>query len=339
MFLQRSSLSALMLAIAAVPALARNPASPQPPTASQDVAQHAQELRAQCPADPRLPPDDDSTKPIHVTTWGHTGPKILLIHGGEKAIDAIGGGPQNFSDQKTLGEHGWQVSLPERPGFGKSPSRGRDDQIADARWIAEMLRQSGGSNLWGHSFGGAEALLAAAEAPASVRSLILIEPDLWPLAQVFPASEVPAPVREFRDVRAQAILASVTPQAYAANFLSTFQPQSGGVKIWLTRHALKLAPGLERNIGCGALLAREANGAEFLEAISTVKASGIPVLIVTGGWSPARDALGAWVATLVGGKHVIVPSPNHIIMKENPKELDEVAVKFMRAADRMRPAQ
>jgi hypothetical protein len=40
----------------------------------------------------------------------------------------------------------------------------------------------------------------------------------------------------------------------------------------------------------------------------------IPVLVITGGWSPGRDAMGEVVAGLTGGKHVTVRSPDHVVM-------------------------
>lgn len=299
-----------------------------------DVARHEAALLAQCQANPRIPPERERDFPIHVDRWGETGPKVLIIHSGEQTIDAIGGGPSNFSAQRPLGKQGWQLSIPSRSGFGRSPSRGCDDQVADARWIADMLRASGGTHLWGHSFGGAEALLAAAAEPDSVRSLVLIEPDLWPLGDAFPQAEVPQLVRAFRAGRQQALLGSDSPAAYASSFFASFQPQRGGWTVWLARQALTLLPGLRRKIGCGALQAHEASGAEFRHVIATIKAAGIPVLLVTGGWDPPHEALGAWVAGLVGGTLAVVPSDNHIIMKANPAALNECVTKFMRVAER-----
>lgn len=303
---------------------------------AEEEARQLGRLLARCPANPRVPPEREADLPIDVAHWGEVGSKVLIIHGGEQTIDAIGGGPGNFSAQKILGKQGWQLSVPSRPGLGKSPSRGRDDQIADARWIAAMLREGGSTHLWGHSFGGAEALLATAAAPGSVRSLILIEPDLWPLGEAVPTGRVPDLVHAFRERRRQAILGSDTPEAYASNFLASFQPERGGTKVWLARQALRLMPRLRRTIGCGALQAHEASGAAFLQAIEAVKSADIPVLLVTGGWDAAHDALGAWVADLTGGTHAVVPSADHIIMRSNPNGLNALAVRFMTDAERSR---
>ena len=45
--------------------------------------------------------------------------------------------------------------------------------------------------------------------------------------------------------------------------------------------------------------------------METVKRAGIPLLVVTGGWSPSFDAVGERVALVGGGRHEIVASPNH----------------------------
>lgn len=298
-----------------------------------DREQRTVALLAQCKPNPRLSVEAESRLPIRVTRWGTSGPKILVIHGGEQTINAIGGGPDNFSGQKPLSEQGWRIAIPDRPGFGQSPSRGRDDQVADVRWITAMLRDSGGSNLWGHSFGGAEALLAAAQAPTFVRSLVLVEADLWRVAGAVPADQVPPAVAAELEAHHRALMVSRGPADFASNFLASFQPKHGDMKVWLALHALELAPGLRKKIGCGALQAHEASGRDFLHAIKAVRAAKIPVLVVTGGWSPSRDALGEWVAQMIGGKHVIVPSSNHLVMKANPEGFNARVAEFMRTAE------
>lgn len=113
------------------------------------------ELLAQYPDLPR--PHNADSLPIAITEWGSSSPLVLMVHGGVQG--GIGGGPANFCAQEPLAERGWRLRLLDRPGFGKNPSRGPDDTLADAVIIAE---QSGdGAPLVGHSFGGAGALLAA----------------------------------------------------------------------------------------------------------------------------------------------------------------------------------
>ncbi len=133
-------------------------------SAAAKAMEHREALIAQCPpAPPRLPEADAARLPIHVTTWGASGPAVLIVHGGVQG--GLGGGPSTFSKQEPLAQRGWRLQLVDRPGFGQSASRGVDDMQADAAWIADMLGD--GANLIGHSWGGAEALLAAARRPSA----------------------------------------------------------------------------------------------------------------------------------------------------------------------------
>jgi hypothetical protein len=79
-------------------------------------------LLALCPPPLQLSEAEASKLPIHVTRWGNSGPRVLIIHGGEQTINALGGGPKNFAKQEVLGQQGWRLELPDRPGFGESPS-------------------------------------------------------------------------------------------------------------------------------------------------------------------------------------------------------------------------
>ena len=65
-------------------------------------------------------------------------------------------------------------------------------------------------------------------------------------------------------------------------------------------------------------------------AAKTVAQPTIPVLVVTGGWSPSFDAIGAIAARLTRGRHVVVPAPNHFIQQSNAGEFNKIADTFMR---------
>jgi pimeloyl-ACP methyl ester carboxylesterase len=194
----------------------------------------------------------------------------------------------------------------------------------------------GGANLMGHSFGGAEALLAAARDPMAVRSLILIEPALWPLLEYDPQAYSSPVIQAERQLRDEDLMNAKTPADYASRFLGSFQPKKSGFKELAARTAIKLIPGLSKKIGCGVLNSRGASGEQLREAAAVVAKKHIPVLVITGGWSPSRDVLGDIVAKATGGRHVIVKSPNHIIMSSNPTDFNSTATAFMRDADRMR---
>ena len=63
-----------------------------------------------------------------------------------------------------------------------SPDIDRSDYTADAEDIAAVLAREGGAHLVGHSYGGVDAMLAAALVPEHVKSLTLIEPGCYQAA-------------------------------------------------------------------------------------------------------------------------------------------------------------
>lgn len=62
-----------------------------------------------------------------------------------------------------------------------------------------------------------------------------------------------------------------------------------------------------------------------------IKSAGVPLLVVTGGWSPAFDATGRIVAATGGGRHQIIRSPHHF-----PNIVSDVLGAAMIEADRTR---
>jgi len=62
--------------------------------------------------------------------------------------------------------------------------------------------------------------------------------------------------------------------------------------------------------------------------LAAVKAAGIPVLVVSGGWSPAFEAISDRVAELVGGKRLVIRSPHHFPQQVSD-EFNQKLVAFM----------
>lgn len=78
---------------------------------------------------PRGATDERIQCPYHAL--GTSGPTIVLIHGSAQGGSA--GGDRHFVAQRSLGERGYQIIVPDRPGHGLSPSPGRpDDAEADS---------------------------------------------------------------------------------------------------------------------------------------------------------------------------------------------------------------
>jgi pimeloyl-ACP methyl ester carboxylesterase len=308
------------------------PPGVQPGSPAAAMAAHRAKLAEQCAAPPPIPVETGMEElPIHVTHWGDHGPVLLLVHGGVQG--GIGGGPSSFSRQQALAGHGWQVRLVDRPGFGRSPSRGVDDMVADAVWISDMLGD--GAHLLGHSWGGAEALLAAARRPNVVRSLILVEPALHPLLAGDETLHNNARFMDDAKHNASALLATTTPAEYAAVFAASLGASSSDPTAPNESAAqLQADPVLASRFGCALLQAKMAPPPMLMQAADMIKRARIPVLTISGGWSPTFDAISALAARLTGGDHEIVSSPNHFPQSANPGSFNRVVDRFLRAATR-----
>ena len=298
----------------------------QPPNPAAAIQAKQAALLGQCPAP--LVPRDAATLPINVLHWGNDGPRVLVIHGGVQG--GLGGGPSTFARQQPLTARGWRLDLVERPGFGQSPSRGPEDMEADAVWIAELLGD--GAHLIGHSWGGAEALLAAARRPEAVHSVILIEPALQPLLLGDPRIGADPALRASAEAFGGVIMKSQSPAEYAVGFadlLGAVDAEDAGSTAVA---ALRSDPERAARFGCSLLRARMAPPPALRSAAARIKQAGLPVLVITGGWSAFFDAVGEVTAELTGGRHVIVESPNHFVQLSSAAEVNVAIDSFMRSA-------
>jgi len=83
---------------------------------------------------------------IHITRWGQSGPRVILVHGGAQGSGAAG--ERNFAAQRPLADRGFQLIVPDRPAHGRSPDPGRpDDAEADGQWVAELLEGGSSSDI------------------------------------------------------------------------------------------------------------------------------------------------------------------------------------------------
>ena len=295
------------------------------------MAAHRDVLIAQCPIVPDVPAAEAAQMPIHVTRWGATGPRVLIIHGGVQG--GLGGGPATFARQEPLGAQGWRIEVVDRPGFGGSPSRGVDDMARDAVWIADRLGD--GAHLMGHSWGGAEALLAAGRRPEVVRSLILVEPALAAVVAIDPSLQAHPAVQAGNVQRARMMLGSPTPADYGLAFARDIAPSGPDGARNMAVTALESDRALAGRMGCALLQGRMAPPEAFQAAIEAVSQAGVPVLLVTGGWSPAFDAAAEALARLLKGRHVVTPSSSHFVQMEGAEAFNPAVSAFMLDAERV----
>jgi pimeloyl-ACP methyl ester carboxylesterase len=256
---------------------------------------HREALVAQCPPVQTLSNEEAAALPINLTRWGQSNSRMVVIHGGVQGN--LGGGPATFVKQEALAQQGWNLILPDRPGFGKSPTRGPDDMEA-------------------------EALLAAARRPDGVHALVLVEPALHALLPRSEALEKNDEARRDFLKFGEASLASNSPAEYGLVFARNL---GAGTEAGAT---LDIDPGRAKSFGCALLRARMAPPETLRKAAEAVAQAKIPVLIISGGWSPTFDAIGEFAATLTGGKHVIVPSPNHFPQLANPEVFNSTILAF-----------
>lgn len=252
---------------------------------------------------------------IHIARWGTSGPEVVLVHGGVQGTKS--GGEKSFNAQKPLADRGWLLIVPDRLGHGQSPDPGRpDDAAADGEWVADLL--GGGAHLVGHSFGGAVALAAAAKRPDAARSLTLIEPAMHALAIADPR------LRRFMLSLTIARLFSFSALSRAKRFLKLLgiPPEARGTGD--TAELKRIGKALTR----GRLPTRQT----LQNQLAGIKQRNIPLLVVSGGWSPAFEATCDQVATAGGGQRVIVQSGHHFPQFIVP-EFNELLEHFLKESE------
>ncbi len=229
---------------------------------------------------------------IHSEHWGTTGPRIVMIHGGTQGTSSAG--HRNFSHQETLGSSGWQLIVPDRPGHGASPDPGRpDDAAADGHWVAALLGDS--AHLVGHSFGGLVAVAAAAERPAAVLSLTLIEPALFAVA-----TKAPAVKRQLFKMATTMIL------PFSAKTRARRMMRFLGIPPVFALSDTELT-----SLGTSLKRAKFPSRTTIDGWLDAIARAAIPVLVVSSGSNAAFAAMGAIVAERLGGRHIVVPIEHH----------------------------
>jgi pimeloyl-ACP methyl ester carboxylesterase len=231
-----------------------------------------------------------SSTPLYVEQWGSSGSRAVLVHGGGS------GGAANFQQQKALAER-WTLLIPDRPGYGKSPSIGTKDFEQDAPYIAELL--GAGAHLVGHSYGGIVALLAAALRPDAVLSLTVVEPPLFRIGAGEPD------VDRFADEMIALFRSPPDPETFMRQFLAL-----SGVPVQLP--ASPFPPPLLKSAQ-DMLTVR--GPWEAVIPIRILAAAPFPKLIITGDHRRAYEVIADRLAEHIGGERAVIPGKQHSVQE------------------------
>lgn len=215
------------------------------------------------------------------------GPRVVFVHGGGV------GGAAAWQAQWPLAS-GWRLVMPARPGYGDSPWPGSEDFERDAGYVAEMLQP--GDHLVAHSYGAAVAMLAAARDVTRIASLTLIESGTSDIAKDHPD------VTGFH----YAVLGlAAHPPADDAELLRTL------FRILEPSRALPpvLPPPL---LAFAGHLRHFRFPAEAVVPERVLAEAPFPKLHVSGGHSPAYEAITDRLAQRIGGARVTVRGGGHM---------------------------
>jgi pimeloyl-ACP methyl ester carboxylesterase len=225
---------------------------------------------------------------MYLESVGDRGPRVLLVHGG------IVPGWQTWEAQRPLGAV-YRLVVPHRPGYPPNPAGAGVDFESQADAIADLIEP--GTHVVGHSYGGVVSLLAAARAADRVRSLTVIEPPAFGLVRGDPAvGELIA--------RLDGILSQ--PALPAREFFLRFAAMVGATP----RLPETLPPEIEASIAASRLEPAPWTADVPLDALQTAR---LPTLVVSGGHSPAFDAVCRHVAERLGAETAVIPGRNHSV--------------------------
>ena len=246
---------------------------------------------------------------MQVETLG-SGPRVVLVHGSVV-------GAETWSRQRPLAER-WTLELVTRPGFLPLPPVARVDFEADAPLVAALL--GNGAHLVGHSYGGVISLLAAAQRPAAVRSLTVVEPPALDAAR--------------GDADADAMIARVEelwaeggPPPDARAFLDVFLRTVGSSIPPVD----ELPPPLQRG---AEMLLVERPPSEARIPFAALREAGFPVLVASGAHSGAFDAVCDVIERELGAERIVLPGAGHAVQRA--EGFNEALERFLLASERSR---
>jgi pimeloyl-ACP methyl ester carboxylesterase len=232
--------------------------------------------------------------------------RLVLIHG------SVGNGDAAWVEQRPL-QAELELVVLNRPGFPPGPPVDRVDFEDHAVWVAERLQP--GDHLCGHSYGGVVSLYAAARSP-SLASLTVAEPPAFGIAAGRPE------VDEFAG-RLKVLWSDGPREPHA--FLAAFYGTVAGRRVELPN---PLPPHLQQG---AEMLMLERGPWEAEPPLDELRAAPYPKLVISGGWSPAFDAVCDVLEERLDAERAVLPGMGH-----NPQLLgaafNDVLREFVRTA-------
>jgi pimeloyl-ACP methyl ester carboxylesterase len=216
-------------------------------------------------------------------------PRLSLVHG------SVVNAKLTWGAQKPLADR-FEMVAPNRRGFPPGPEVERVDFEDEARWLEPFLAP--GTHLVGHSYGGVIALLAAARWPDRVRSLAVIEPPAFGVARGRPpVDELVARLEDHwtsgpRD-----------PAEFLRGFLALV-----GSSIPPGQFSPELLQGART-------LMVERSPAEAVIPLEVLARAPFPKLVVSGGHSPAFEAVCDVLEDRLGAERAVLPGAGHSVQR------------------------
>jgi pimeloyl-ACP methyl ester carboxylesterase len=229
-----------------------------------------------------------SCEELEVVQLG-AGPPVLLVHG------SVVGAERTWRHQLELAEH-WTLTLPNRPGFGRSPAPARGDFEAEAPLVAELLGD--GAHLVGHSYGAVIALYAAALRPHAVRSLTVSEPGCMRVAAGDPLVD--------EQLRNGELLYEHAGSLAPLDFLRAFRGGVGSSHPTPEQLRGELLEGAR-------MLMRERPPWEAEPPFAQISSAPFAKLVISGGHSPVFETVCDAVAARIGARREVISGRSHTI--------------------------
>jgi pimeloyl-ACP methyl ester carboxylesterase len=220
-------------------------------------------------------------------SWG-SGVPVVLVHG------SLATGADEWQAQRPLADEGFRLLVPDRRGYGRSPTAQGEDFLVDAEDIAELMGD--GAHLVGHSYGGLGVLFAAARRPDATLSLTLLEPAAFSLSQRDPAARtLVADVRRLWDE-------DLPDEDWVIRFLQLVGSDDA-LSPELVEAAVPLVPVFRRG--------RPIWKPEL--PLVALASAAFPKLVVSGGHSAGFDAICDELAERIGASRMVIEGAGHEI--------------------------